>query len=78
MNWEEVEGKLVREFEFEDFNQAVEFINKIHPIAENQNHHPDILLHSYKKVKVMIYTHDKDMITEKDHKLAKEIDKIVG
>jgi 4a-hydroxytetrahydrobiopterin dehydratase len=76
MSWNQVNNQLVKEFKFDDFNQAIEFINKIHPIAEKQNHHPDILLHSYNRVKVMIYTHEKGMITHKDHKLAKEIDGI--
>jgi 4a-hydroxytetrahydrobiopterin dehydratase len=77
MSWNEKEGRLVKEFKFDDFNQAMDFINQIHPLAEKQNHHPDILLHSYNRVKVMIYTHDENRITEKDYKLAKEIDKIV-
>lgn len=58
MSWKQVNNQLVKEFEFEDFNQAIEFINKIHPIAEKHNHHPDIFLHSYNRVKVMIYTHN--------------------
>jgi 4a-hydroxytetrahydrobiopterin dehydratase len=76
MSWNQVNNQLVKEFEFDDFNQAMDFINQVHPIVEEQNHHPDILLHSYNRVKVMIYTHEKDMITQKDYKLAKEIDGI--
>ncbi len=77
MNWKEEEGKLVKEFQFNDFTEAVDFINQILPIAQEHNHHPDILLHSYKFVKVMIYTHDEKKITEKDHKLAKDIEILI-
>jgi len=74
MEWE-IEGKLlVKEFELKNFDEAVKFVNKILPLAEEANHHPDLLIHSYKKVKVMLYTHSEDKITDKDHALAKEID----
>jgi len=74
MNWK-IEGKsLVKEFEFDNFSQAIEFVNKIFPLAEEANHHPDLLIHSYKKVKVMMRTHSRDKITDKDYSLAKKID----
>ena len=74
MNWKIEDKLLVKEFEFADFSQAVEFVNKILPLAEEANHHPDLLVHSYKKVKVMLYTHSEDKITDKDYSLAKKID----
>jgi 4a-hydroxytetrahydrobiopterin dehydratase len=76
MNWKEKEGRLVKEFEFNNFKEVVDFINKILPIAEKQEHHPDILMYSYKKVRVMIYTHDENKITDKDYRLAEAIDNI--
>lgn len=76
MDWK-IEGKaLVKEFEFANFSEAINFINKILPLAEKANHHPDILVHSYKKVKIMMYTHTADKITEKDYSLAQKIDAI--
>ena len=76
MDWK-IEGKsLEKEFVFANFTEAIKFVNKIVPIAEEANHHPDILIHSYKKVKIMLFTHSKDKITEKDYSLAKEIDAI--
>jgi 4a-hydroxytetrahydrobiopterin dehydratase len=77
MNWKEEEGKLVKEFQFNNFTEAVDFINNILPIAEENNHHPDILLHSYKMVKIMIYTHDENKITDKDYKLAEDIESLI-
>ena len=76
MDWE-IKGKsLVKEFEFANFSEAIKFVNKILPLAEEANHHPDLLIHSYKKVKIILYTHDEDKVTDKDYLLAKKIDAI--
>lgn len=75
MNWKIEKQKLTKEFEFADFMQAVEFVNKISVLAEEMNHHPDVLIHSYNKVKIMLYTHSEDKITDKDHLLSEKIDK---
>lgn len=74
MKWNTEDGKLVKDFDFLDFNKALAFVNQVAELAEKINHHPDILMHSYKKVKIKIYTHDKNEITEKDHALAEKID----
>ena len=76
MDWEIKNNFLTKEFEFENFLKAVEFINKIAKIAEKENHHPDLKLHSYKKLKVMLFTHSENKITDKDYLLAKKIDKL--
>jgi len=76
-NWEKEENFLIRTFKFEDFVQAVDFVNKIVPIAEEHAHHPDVEIFSYKKVKVKLTTHDEgSKITDKDINLAKEINNI--
>jgi 4a-hydroxytetrahydrobiopterin dehydratase len=67
---------LTKEFTFDNFIHALDFVNKIKPLAEEMNHHPDILIHSYKKVKIMLFTHSENKITEKDHELAEKIDSI--
>ena len=74
MDWKIEDKLLVKEFEFADFNEAIKFVNKILPLAEKANHHPDLLIHSYKKVKIMLYTHTEGKITDKDYSLAKKID----
>jgi len=74
--WKTVNSQLEKEFKFENFSQAVYFVNLIKDLANSANHHPDILIHSYNCVKVMLKTHDENAITEKDHLLAKEIDKL--
>jgi len=76
--WKEEEGFLVKVFEFNNFVEAVDFVNKIVPIAEDMGHHPDVEIFSYKKVRVKLTTHDEgNKITEKDIKLAKEINFIL-
>ena len=77
MDWKTENDKLVKEFVFSNFINAVEFVNKIVPLAEKLDHHPDIYIHSYKKVRIELFTHSKGKITEKDYDLAKEIDKII-
>lgn len=60
---------LVKEFEFSDFRQALYFTNLIGELAEREGHHPDIYL-SWGKVKVLIWTHKIDGLTESDFILA--------
>ena len=76
MDWKEENNQLTKEFEFSNFTEAIEFVSKIHPLAEKANHHPDILIHSYKKVKIMLVTHDQGKITQYDHDLAAAIDSL--
>ena len=76
MDWKTENKKLVKEFEFKNFVQAVDFVNKIVPLAEKADHHPDVLIHSYKKVRVELITHSEGKITQKDYDLTNEIDKI--
>jgi 4a-hydroxytetrahydrobiopterin dehydratase len=58
------------------FLEAVDFINKIIPLTEKAKYHPDIYLHSYSKVKIILLSHDVGEVTDKDYNLAKEIDSI--
>ncbi|SRR5579883_17246 len=59
-----------------NFVDAVSFIQAIVPIAEKNDHHPDILLSDYKKVTIMLSTHSAGGVTQKDFELAREIDKL--
>ena len=76
-NWIEIDGKLCRDFEFNDFNEALQFINKISDICESENHHPEINW-TYNKITLKLSTHDAgDIITDKDFRLAELIDELV-
>lgn len=75
MNWNIENNKLERDFTFEDFKEALKFVNIVGRIAEKMDHHPTILMHSYKKVNIKLTTSEEgNIVTELDHKMAKEID----
>ncbi|HIK31484.1 MAG TPA: 4a-hydroxytetrahydrobiopterin dehydratase [Oscillatoriales cyanobacterium M59_W2019_021] len=68
-NWT-VDGKtLTRTWTFENFIQAIEFVNRLVDPAERAGHHPDISI-SYNKVNVSLTTHDAGGLTDKDFELA--------
>jgi 4a-hydroxytetrahydrobiopterin dehydratase len=78
MNWEEKEGRLYRQFIFHDFVSAWAFMSAVAIISEKMNHHPN-WSNVYNKVDIYLCTHDaRNQITEKDHRLAKAIDEVVG
>jgi len=73
--WKTENDRLKKAFEFNDFSEALQFVNKIGELAENKKHHPDILLRNYKFVDISLTTHDNgNKITEKDVELAQLID----
>ena len=65
---------IIKEFLLPDFAGAVAFIAEIEPLAQTADHHPDILLHGYRKVRVMMTTHSAGGVTTNDINLAKAID----
>ena len=69
------EHHLTREFKFPDFQQALDFVNKVGAVAEEQGHHPDILL-AWGKAEVTLWTHKIDGLTESDFIMAAKIDRI--
>lgn len=76
--WEVENGKLKKEFEFENFSEALAFLVQTGIQAEKMNHHPEIY-NVYNKVKLQLSTHDAgDALTEKDMKLAKAVDNILN
>lgn len=75
--WTEKNNSLQAEFQFEDFVSAFGFMTKVAIIAEKMNHHPS-WTNTYNKVTFSLSTHDAgDIVTEKDHKLAKAISKLL-
>lgn len=66
---------ITRTYEFPDFVQALAFVNQVGAIAEEQSHHPDIYL-TWGKVRVDIWTHKIDGLTESDFILAAKIDAV--
>lgn len=68
--WEEVDGKLRKEFEFADFNQAFGFMTRAAMEIEKMNHHPE-WFNVYNRLTVELTTHDAGGITKNDISLAK-------
>lgn len=73
--WVNSEDKLEKTYKFKDFEQAMDFVNKVAKIAEKQNHHPDITI-KYNKVELSITDHEKGGVSEKCHKFTNAVDKI--
>lgn len=69
------EHHLEREFEFDDFAQALAFVNRVGALAESENHHPDIYL-GYGKVKITLWTHKIAGLHDNDFILAAKIDRL--
>ncbi len=69
------EGHLERTYEFKNFAEALDFVNKVGAIAEEQGHHPDLYL-AWGKCKVEIWTHKIKGLTESDFYLAAKADRV--
>lgn len=76
--WSTKEGKLFAAFKCKDFKHALALLNSIADIAEKQQHHPDLGIRNYNEVFVSTFTHDQNKITEKDYKLASEINSLLN
>ena len=73
--WSQRSGTLAREFKFGDFMGAIEFVNRLAPLAEAEGHHPDLQV-GWGRVVVELTSHDAGGLTEKDFKLAEKIDRL--
>jgi 4a-hydroxytetrahydrobiopterin dehydratase len=67
---------IEKEYKFADFREALRFTNKTGALAEEQGHHPDVHL-SWGKVKLLIWTHKIDGLTESDFILAAKVDELL-
>lgn len=70
--WHLDSGKLVRDWSFKDFVQAIAFVNRIAELAESAGHHPDIDIR-YNKVRLALVSHDAGGITNRDARMASRI-----
>ena len=77
VGWRFKEDKIKKSFEFGNFAEALEFVNRVGEIAERLDHHPDIKF-GWGYVKVKTTTHDRDGVTDFDIELAKQIDGLSG
>jgi 4a-hydroxytetrahydrobiopterin dehydratase len=74
--WQVVnEHHVTREFTFPDFRKALDFVNRVGEVAEEQGHHPNILL-TWGRAEVTLWTHKIDGLTESDFIMAAKIEKL--
>lgn len=67
---------ISKDFERKNFLDAVAFVNEIAPMAEKADHHPDVMIHDYKNVEVLLSTHSEGGVTKKDIFLANMINEL--
>jgi len=72
--WQRDGQTIVREWTFEDFGHAIAFVNRVAEAAEGANHHPDIHLHGWNKVRLELSTHSEGGLTQADFDMASRID----
>ena len=72
--WRREGDAIVRDLELGDFAGAMAFVNGVAGLAEAANHHPDILIHGWNKVRLTLSTHSADGLTQSDLDLARGID----
>jgi 4a-hydroxytetrahydrobiopterin dehydratase len=73
--WEREGGAIRKQFKLDDFKGSVDFVNRLTPVAEEMNHHPDLEI-SWNQVTVSVSTHSEGGLTENDFGLAQRIDSL--
>jgi 4a-hydroxytetrahydrobiopterin dehydratase len=74
--WQRDGDEIAREWKFDDFAAAMAFVNRVAEAAEEANHHPDILLHGWNKVRLSLMTHSEGGLTEHDFAMAARFDEL--
>lgn len=74
--WQREGDEISREWKLADFAAAVAFVDRVAEAAEQANHHPDILLHGYNRVRLTLSTHSEGGLTAADFALAERIDEL--
>lgn len=74
LEWHRSSGTIVRGWKLGDFRAAITFVNEIAELAEEADHHPDILVHRFNHVRVTLTTHSVGGLTRRDFDLARRIE----
>jgi len=72
--WRREGEEIVRDWQFKDFAEAMAFVGRVAEAAEQANHHPDILVHGYNKVRLSLTNHAAGGLTEPDFAMAARFD----
>ena len=75
--WSETNGKLVREYKFSSYKDTIDFVNKVSEIAEEQNHHPKMIV-GYDSVKVIMFDNEEGKISDKCYKFTSAVNDMMG
>ncbi len=67
---------ISKNFSFDSFKDAMTFAQKVGDLAEEAQHHPDIIIHGYSNVQIILRTHDANGVTEKDFDVASKVDSL--
>ena len=73
-DWRREGDEITRDWKFDDFSQAMGFVNRVAEAAEEANHHPDILVHGWNKVRLSLTNHSAGGLTEADFRIAGRFD----
>ncbi|MGZ4183071.1 MAG: 4a-hydroxytetrahydrobiopterin dehydratase [Solirubrobacteraceae bacterium] len=74
LSWERRDDEIVRDWKFESFAEAIAFVNRVAEAAEEANHHPDILVYGWNKVRLSLTNHSAGGLTDPDFEMAKVFD----
>ena len=77
-DWRRDGEAIVRDHAFADFKAALAYVNRVAEVAETVDHHPDILVHDWNKVRLTLSTHSEGGLTDADHALAVRIDDVTS
>ena len=72
--WRREGEEIVRDWKFENFSEAMAFVNRVADASEEANHHPDILVHGWNKVRLSLTNHSAGGLTEPDFEMAGRFD----
>jgi 4a-hydroxytetrahydrobiopterin dehydratase len=72
--WRRQDDALVQDVELENFAAVIAAVNRVAAVAEEHNHHPDLLIHGWNKLQIRLSTHSAGGITQADAELAARID----
>jgi 4a-hydroxytetrahydrobiopterin dehydratase len=78
LQWEREGDEIAREWRLGDFAEAIAFVNRVAELAEEANHHPDIFIHGWNKVKLTLTNHSAGGLTEVDFTMAGRFDALEG
>ena len=73
-DWRREGDEIIRDWKFGDFSEAMGFVNRVAEAAEEANHHPDILVRGWNKVRLSLTNHSAGGLTEADFQMASKFD----